>query len=54
MLFADLQCWFTVKPEKNKEEKRKKECGNCSTIASMHATENLWNSPYMVWSVAEL
>ena len=54
MLFADLQCWFTVKPEKNKEEKRKKESGNCSTIASMHATENLWNSPYMVWSVAEL
>jgi len=24
MLFADLQCWFTVKPEKNK---RKKELG---------------------------
>ena len=21
MLFADLQCWFTVKPEKNKERR---------------------------------
>jgi len=22
MLFADLQCWFTVKPEKKKKEKK--------------------------------
>jgi len=22
MLFADIQCWFTVKPEKKKKEKK--------------------------------
>jgi len=29
MLFADLQCWFTVKPEKKKEKKEKKKKEKC-------------------------
>ena len=47
MLFADLQCWFTVKPEKNKKNKR-------TMILFSHYFSKVFGMKLLTWQPHDL